>query len=127
MTVVSNSNNYNSFRENYFGKTNDAISLAIDTAKVGLSSVEIYYLAKGIKPDVLTKANFAVSSLASWNDVRKINKLEKGEKITDKLRLNIASDFSVPQGSQPIKAKTLGYSSYKTPFLDTALQLELGF
>ena len=96
--AISSSNNYNSFWENYFGKTNDAISLAIDTAKVGLSSVEIYYLAKGVKPDVLTKANFAVSSLASWNDVRKINKLEKGEKITDKLRLNIASDCSVPQG-----------------------------
>ena len=112
MTAVSSSNNYNSFRENYFGKTNDAISLAIDTAKVGLSSVEIYYLAKGIKPDVLTKANFAVSSLASWNDVAQIyDKLEKGEKITDKLRLNTASDFSVPQGSQPIKAnKNLGNS-----------------
>ena len=91
--------------KNYFGKTNDSISLAIDTAKVGLSSVEIYYLAKGIKPDVLTKANFAVSSLASINDVLQINdKLKKGEKITDKLRLNIASDISVPQGSQPIKA-----------------------
>ncbi|MCI7581290.1 hypothetical protein [Campylobacter sp.] len=113
IAVISNSNNYNSFMKNYFGKTNDYISLAIDTAKVGLSSVEIYYLAKGIKPDVLTKANFAVSSLASWNDVRKINKLEKGEKITDKLRLNIASDFSVPQGSQPIKAnKNLGNSRF---------------
>ena len=98
LTVVSSRNNYNSFRENYFGKTNDAISLAIDTAKVGLSSVEIYYLAKGIKPDVLTKANFAVSFWASINDVLQINdKLKKGEKITDKLRLNIASDFSVPQ------------------------------
>ncbi len=96
IAVISNSNNYNSFRENYFGKTNDAISLAIDAAKVGLSSAEIFYLAKGVKPDVLTKANFAVSSLASWNDVRKINKLEKGEKITDGLRLNIASDCSVP-------------------------------
>ena len=46
-----------------FGKTNDTISLAIDTAKVGLSSAEIFYLAKGVKPDVLTKANFAVSFL----------------------------------------------------------------
>ena len=98
IAVISNSNNYNSFMKNYFGKTNDYISLAIDTAKVGLSSAEIYYLAKGVKPDVLTKANFAVSFLASWNDVRKINKLEKGEKITDELILNIASDFSVPQG-----------------------------
>lgn len=97
IAVISNSNNHNSFMKNYFGKTNDTISLAIDTAKIGLSSAEIYYLAKGVKPDVLTKANFAVSSLASWNDVRKINKLEKGEKITDELRLNIASDFSVPQ------------------------------
>ncbi|MDD0855158.1 hypothetical protein [Campylobacter magnus] len=69
IAVISNSNNYNSFWENYFGKTNDTISLAIDTAKVGLSSVEIYYLAKGVKPDVLTKANFAVSSLALMNDV----------------------------------------------------------
>ena len=92
IAVISNSNNYNSFRENYFGKTNDAISLAIGTAKVGLSSAEIYYLAKGVKPDVLTKANGAVSFLASIND-----KLEKGEKITDKLILNTASDFSVPQ------------------------------
>ena len=75
IAVISNSNNYNSFRENYFGKTNDAISLAIGTAKVGLSSAEIYYLAKGVKPDVLTKANFAVSSLASIND-----KLKKGKK-----------------------------------------------
>lgn len=98
MTVVSNSNNYNSFRENYFGKTNDAISLAIGTAKVGLSSAEVFYLAKGVKPDVLTNANVAVSSLALMNDVRKINdKLKKGKKITDKLRLNIASDCSVPQ------------------------------
>ena len=98
MTVVSSRNNYNSFRENYFGKTNDAISLAIDTVKVGLSSVEIYYLAKGIKPDVLTKANGVVSFWASINDVLQINdKLEKGEKITDKLRLNTASNFSVPQ------------------------------
>ena len=98
LTVVSSRNNYNSFRENYFGKTNDAISLAIDTAKVSLSSAEIFYLAKGVKPDVLTKANFAVSFWASINDVLQINdKLEKGEKITDKLRLNIASDFSVPQ------------------------------
>lgn len=97
LAAISNSNNFESFLKNYFDKTNDAISLAIDTAKVGLSSVEIYYLAKGVKPDVLTKANFAVSSLASWNDVRKINKLEKGEKITDGLILNTASDFSVPQ------------------------------
>ena len=98
LTVISNSNNHNSFWENYFGKTNDYISLAIDTAKVGLSSAEIFYLAKGVKPDVLTKANFAVSSLASANDVAQIyDKLKKGEKITDKLRLNIASDFSVPQ------------------------------
>ncbi|MCI6695063.1 MAG: hypothetical protein MR469_05405 [Campylobacter sp.] len=81
LTVVSSRNNYNSFRENYFGKTNDAISLAIDTAKVGLSSVEIYYLAKEVKPDVLTKANFAVSSLASWNDVAQIyDKLKKDKK-----------------------------------------------
>ncbi|MDD7600797.1 MAG: hypothetical protein SPJ69_09080 [Campylobacter sp.] len=93
-----------------------------------MSSAEIFYLAKGVKPDVLTKANGVVSFLASINDVLQINdKLEKGEKITDKLILNTASDFSVPQGSQPIKAKTLGYSSYKTPFLDTALQLGLGF
>lgn len=42
-------------------KTNDTISLAIDTAKVGLSSAEIYYLAKEIKPDVLTPANGVVS------------------------------------------------------------------
>ena len=69
IAVISNSNNYNSFWENYFGKTNDTISLAIDTAKVGLSSAEIFYLAKGVKPDVLTKANFAVSSLALMNDV----------------------------------------------------------
>ena len=112
--AISSSNNYNSFWENYFGKTNDYISLAIDTAKVGLSSVEIYYLAKGIKPDVLTKANGVVSSLASANDVEQIyDKLKKGEKITDKLRLNIASDFSVPQGSQPIKAnKNLGNSRF---------------
>ena len=80
IAVISNSNNYNSFWENYFGKTNDTISLAIDTAKVGLSSVEIYYLAKGVKPDVLTKANFAVSSLASWNDVLQINDKLKKEK-----------------------------------------------
>ena len=97
IAVISNSNNHNSFMKNCFGKTNDYISLAIDAAKVGLSSAEIYYLAKGVKPDVLTKANFAVSSLASWNDVRNINKLEKGEKIIDKLRLNTTSDFSVPQ------------------------------
>ena len=63
LTAVSSSNNYNSFMKNYFGKTNDAISLAIDTAKVGLSSAEIYYLAKGVKPDVLTKANGVVSFL----------------------------------------------------------------
>ena len=94
--AISSSNNYNSFWENYFGKTNDTISLAIDTAKVGLSSAEIFYLAKEVKPDVLTKANFAVSFWASMNDVLQINdKLEKGEKITDKLILNTASDFSV--------------------------------
>ena len=112
--AISSSNNYNSFWENYFGKTNDTISLAIDTAKVGLSSAEIFYLAKGVKPDVLTKANFAVSFWASINDVLQINdKLEKGEKITDKLRLNTASDFSVPQDSQPIKAnKNLGNSRF---------------
>ena len=98
IAVISNSNNYNYFWENYFGKTNDAISLAIDTAKVSLSSAEIFYLAKGVKPDVLTKANGVVSFLASINDVRKINKLEKGKKITGKLRLNIAGDFSVSQG-----------------------------
>ena len=63
LTVVSSSNNHNSFMKNYFGKTNDYISLAIDTAKVGLSSVEIYYLAKGIKPYVLTTANGVVSFL----------------------------------------------------------------
>ncbi|WP_321113943.1 hypothetical protein [Campylobacter sp.] len=81
MTVVSSSNNYNSFRENYFGKTNDAISLAIDAAKVGLSSVKIFYLAKGVKPDVLTTANGVVSFWASINDVRKINnKLKKRRK-----------------------------------------------
>ena len=81
IAVISNSNNYNSFWENYFGKTNDAISLAIDTAKVGLRSAEIYYLAKGVKPDVLTKANFAVSSLASANDVAQIyDKLKKRRK-----------------------------------------------
>ena len=38
-----------------------------------------------------------------------------------------AEPAAAPQGSQPIKAKTLGYSSYKTPFLDIALQLGLGF
>ena len=81
IAVISNSNNHNSFMKNYFGKTNDYISLAIDTAKVGLSSAEIYYLAKGVKPDVLTKANFAVSSLASWNDVAQIyDKLKKDKK-----------------------------------------------
>ena len=69
LTAVSSSNNYNSFQENYFGKTNDAISLAIDTAKVGLSSAEIFYLAKGVKPDVLTPANGVVSFLALINDV----------------------------------------------------------
>lgn len=99
IAVISNSNNYNSFWENYFGKTNDTISLAIDTAKVGLSSAEIYYLAKGVKPDVLTKANGVVSFWALINDVLQINdKLEKGEKITDELILNTASDISVPQG-----------------------------
>ncbi len=41
--AISNSNNYESFLKNYFGKTTDAISLAIDTAKVGLSSIEIFY------------------------------------------------------------------------------------
>ena len=90
--------NHNSFMKNYFGKTNDAISLAIDTAKVVLSSAEIFYLAKGVKAYVLTTANGVVSFLASINDVLQINdKLEKGEKITDKLRLNIASNFSIPQ------------------------------
>ena len=78
LTVVSSSNNYNSFMKNYFGKTNDYISLAIDTAKVGLSSVEIYYLAKGVKPYVLTTANFAVSSLASIND--KLKKRKKNHR-----------------------------------------------
>ena len=114
IAVISNSNNYNSFRENYFGKTNDAISLAIDTAKVSLSSAEIFYLAKGVKPDVLTKANGVVSFFVSANDVAQIyDKLKKGEKITEKLRLNIASNFSVPQGSQPIKAnKNLGNSRF---------------
>ena len=79
-----------------------------------MSSAEIFYLAKGVKPDVLTKANFAVSFWASINDVLQINdKLKKGEKITDELILNIASDFSVPQGSQPIKAnKNLGNSRF---------------
>ena len=96
--AISSSNNHNSFMKNYFGKTNDYISLAIDTAKVGLSSVEIYYLAKGVKPDVLTKANGVVSFFASANDVAQIyDKLKKGEKITDGLILNTASDFSVPQ------------------------------
>lgn len=81
IAVISNSNNYNSFWENYFGKTNDAISSAIDTAKVSLSSAEIFYLAKEVKPDVLTKANFAVSSLASANDVAQIyDKLKKEKK-----------------------------------------------
>ena len=61
--AISSSNNHNSFMKNYFGKTNDAISLAIDTAKVSLSSAEIFYLAKGVKPDVLTKANGVVSFL----------------------------------------------------------------
>ena len=69
IAVISNSNNHNSFMKNYFGKTNDAISLAIDTAKVGLSSAEIFYLAKGVKPDVLTPANGVVSFLALMNDV----------------------------------------------------------
>ena len=69
IAVISNSNNHNSFWENYFGKTNDAISSAIDAAKVGLSSAEIFYLAKGIKPYVLTKANGVVSFLALMNDV----------------------------------------------------------
>lgn len=55
IAVISNSNNHNSFMKNYFGKTNDAISSAIDAAKVGLSSAEIFYLAKGVKSDVLTK------------------------------------------------------------------------
>lgn len=96
--AISSSNNYNSFWENYFGKTNDTISLAIDAAKVGLSSAEIYYLAKGVKPDVLTPANGVVSFLALMNDVWKINELEKGEKITYKLILNTAGDFSVSQG-----------------------------
>ena len=69
IAVISNSNNHNSFWENYFGKTNDYISLAIDAAKVGLSSAEIFYLAKGVKPYVLTKANGVVSFLALMNDV----------------------------------------------------------
>ena len=114
LTVISNSNNHNSFMKNYFGKTNDYISLAIDTAKVGLSSAEIYYLAKGVKPYVLTTANGVVSFFASANDVAQIyDKLKKGEKITDGLILNTASDFSVPQGSQPIKAnKNLGNSRF---------------
>lgn len=98
LAAISNSNNFESFLKNYFDKTNDAISLAIDAAKVGLSSAKIFYLVKEVKPDVLTKANGVVSFLASWNDVRQIkNNLEKGEKITDKLILNTASDFSVPQ------------------------------
>lgn len=81
IAVISNSNNYNSFMKNYFGKTNDYISLAIDTAKVGLSSVEIYYLTKEVKPDVLTKANGVVSFWASWNDVAQIyDKLKKEKK-----------------------------------------------
>ena len=80
IAVISNSNNHNSFWENYFGKTNDAISSAIDAAKVGLSSAEIFYLAKGVKPDVLTKANFAVSFWASMNDVLQINDKLKKEK-----------------------------------------------
>ena len=80
LTVISNSNNHNSFMKNYFGKTNDYISLAIDTAKVGLSSAEIFYLAKEVKPDVLTKANFAVSFWASMNDVLQINDKLKKEK-----------------------------------------------
>nr|WP_321427256.1 hypothetical protein [uncultured Campylobacter sp.] len=69
IAVISSSNNYNSFTKNHFGKTNDYISSAIDGAKVGLSSAELFYLAKGAKPDVLNKANFAVSSLALMNDV----------------------------------------------------------
>ena len=81
IAVISNSNNHNSFMKNYFGKTNDYISLAIDTAKVGLSSVEIYYLAKGVKPYVLTTANGVVSFFASANDVLQINdKLKKRKK-----------------------------------------------
>ena len=81
IAVISNSNNHNSFMKNYFGKTNDYISLAIDTVKVGLSSAEIFYLAKGVKPDVLTKANGVVSFWASWNDVAQIyDKLKKGKK-----------------------------------------------
>ena len=63
IAVISSSNSHTSFMKNYFGKTNDYISLAIDTAKVGLSSAEIYYLAKGIKPYVLTTANGVVSFL----------------------------------------------------------------
>lgn len=81
IAVISNSNNHNSFMKNYFGKTNDYISLAIDAAKVGLSSAEIYYLAKGIKPYVLTTANGVVSFFASANDVLQINdKLKKRKK-----------------------------------------------
>ena len=63
IAVISSSNSHTSFMKNYFGKTNDTISLAIDTAKVGLSSAEIFYSAKGVKPDVLTKANGVVSFL----------------------------------------------------------------
>ncbi|MCI7500346.1 MAG: hypothetical protein MSA54_00135 [Campylobacter sp.] len=79
--AISNSNNHNSFMKNYFGKTNDYISLAIDAAKVSLSSAEIFYLAKGVKPDVLTNANVAVSFWALINDVLQINdKLKKRRK-----------------------------------------------
>ena len=105
LAAISNSNNFESFLKNYFDKTNDAISLAIDAAKVGLSSAEIFYLVKEVKPDVLTKANGVVSFLASWNDVRQIkNNLEKGEKITDGLILNTASDFSALAGSLMVMA-----------------------
>lgn len=63
LAAISNSNNFESFLKNYFDKTNDAISLAIDAAKVGLSSAEIFYLAKEVKLYVLTKANGVVSFL----------------------------------------------------------------
>ena len=105
LTAVSSSNNYNSFMKNYFGKTNDYISLVIDAAKVGLSAAEIYYLAKGVKPYVLTTANFFVSLTASANDLRLIsNSQDENKKITDKLILNTASDFSALAGSLMVMA-----------------------
>lgn len=100
LAAISNSNNFESFLKNYFDKTNDAISLAIDAAKVGLSSIETFYLVKEVKPDVLTKANFAVSFAASANDLRLIsNSQDENKKITDGLILNTASDFSALAGS----------------------------